>query len=266
MLAGQAKVDSKRLAAAEKALEKMVASAAKAAPKDTAAEPTDAKQKMLEAAVDGKLDMRSALGQQFARSKTGGKSDSYREAKTYAAKKTFQKEWCELELQNHMAAKTTTQTFRMVDKSKGKYKSLQELAQREGIEKATHYAQKCIELGETWVEWDAMWDHWTYFEFERTWAQEFSKAWGLHTSMTSTSTSGEPEHELFKRAHDDGAESTTPPKKAARTAILDTPESKGRSTDGDKNYKNVGDKKDKKDKKLVPKQVTPDQKLSLIHI
>ena len=89
MLAGQAKVDSKRLAAAEKALEKMVASAAKAAPKDTAAEPTDAKHKMLEAAVDGKLDMRSALGQQFARSATGGKSDRYREAKTLAAKKNI---------------------------------------------------------------------------------------------------------------------------------------------------------------------------------
>ena len=59
MKAGQKKVDAKRLDAAEKALEKMVASAAKAAPKDTAAEPTDAKQKKLEAAVDSKLDMRA---------------------------------------------------------------------------------------------------------------------------------------------------------------------------------------------------------------
>ena len=176
MKAGQKKVSAKRLDAAEKALEKMVASAAKAAPTDTAAELPDAKKSMLEAAISDKLDIRSALGQQFGRSATGGKSDGYREAKTWDAKRKFQKEWCELELENHMAAKTTTQTFRMVDKSKGKYKSLKELAQREGINKARNYAQKCIDLGGTWLKWDEMWDHWTYFELWRTWAQEFTKA------------------------------------------------------------------------------------------
>ena len=103
----------------------------------------------------------------FARSyKDGGQSDTYLKTKGHAAKKELQKQWCELQLARHVAKKEKSTGYQKVDKSKGKYKSLRDLARKEGLQKALAYAQKCSALGGSWLQWDDMWDHWVFLKWK----------------------------------------------------------------------------------------------------
>lgn len=180
-----------KIAEAEIEIDKLVRDAA-GAEEDVAIEDADEVQVALEAAIEGKLDIRSSLGQKFSRSSDGGKSKVYRAATSRAAKKAFQTKWCELQLSSHTATKDKIEDFRKVDKSKGTYKSFRQLAVKEGVEKAKLYSSKCAQLRGSWVLWDAMYEHWTFFEIERTFSQVFTRSWSLHVQSSSSSSTPTP--------------------------------------------------------------------------
>ena len=71
-----------------------------------------------------------------------------------------------------------------MDKSKGFYLSFRQLCERESIEKALVYVNKCIQMKGIWVEWDPMWEHHTFFVVERSWSSEFARAWAFHVESS----------------------------------------------------------------------------------
>ena len=177
----------------EKAMDELVKSTRKACqPGEQKPDEKDEAQTLLERAIEGKLEIRSKLGQQFYRSAEGGQCSEYKAMRTHHAKSDFQKRWCQMRLQSYTMSKTKRDDFRKVDKSKGTYKSFRQLAIKEGADKAKTYCSKCIKMGGGWLEWDEMYEHWTFFEIEKSYIQEFTRAWGLHCSSSSSSGPSTP--------------------------------------------------------------------------
>ena len=214
----------------------------------------------------------------FARSyKDGGQSDTYLNTKGHAAKKELQKQWCELQLARHVAKKEKSTGYQKVDKSKGKYKSLRDLARKEGLQKALAYAQKCSALGGSWLQWDDMWDHWVFFEVEKSWSQIFTKAWSIHLEQTSDSaaSSSAPTAPAIasaptapagngKRGAEDDLQEEEPPKKQAKDLTPQEPQGQGTPEEGapakGKAKAKGGAKAKAKAKAGEKKVATPEQK------
>ena len=82
-------------------------------------------------------------------------------------------------------ARTKSTVRSKFDTRKGRYMSLYELAEKQGMEKALKYASKCWKLdaeSETsnWVEWEDMWEHYTYYVVSTEYVDEFRTSWGTH--------------------------------------------------------------------------------------
>jgi len=202
--------DAKVKAAEEQLAEEFserAAAAKREAAEAQAAGTDDVYERLLEEMLESKLECRSSVYQQFMRDPQGGASTEYKEADNKTRKQRLQKKWLSLKLTTYRAEKETVESHQKIDKSKGKYKSLKVLADKEGLEKATMYARKCFALGGPWIEWDTMWEHWTFFETEIEYVSIFTKAWAIHMKSTSdtpgqssSSNSAEAQRELPEEA------------------------------------------------------------------
>ena len=92
-------------------------------------------------------------------------------------------------MSEHRVTKKKTTTHSKIDRTKGRYRSLRELAAREGPAKAQRYAQRCFEKGSDWLEWDDMWGHFKFFEVDRIIEDQLTRAMGIE--MTSSGTPGQ---------------------------------------------------------------------------
>ena len=147
----------------------------------------DPQEKELSDAVHAqKLKSRTPLYQRFMRdNETGGASDEWRQADC-AKRKLLQQQWLETKLAEHRVSKTRTFERTKMDRRRGKWYSLRDLATREGIQKAKSYAKKCFARGSDWVEWDSMWEHFKYFEIHKEWEDTVAQGWSMRCTSSGT--------------------------------------------------------------------------------
>ena len=161
-------------------------------PVDEAKKEKDSKyEMMLRLGAEGKLNAHSSAVTAFNRDKNGGQSKEYKNLDGHA-KKEFKRKYFETHLEKFDIEKTKTTSITKKFRPRGSYSSLYELAVAQGTVKAVAYAKKCASMGDEWIEWDAMWEHYTYFVVRREWEESFKEAWSLHLKHSGTAGAEPP--------------------------------------------------------------------------
>ena len=140
----------------------------------------------LKTGAENGIDCRCALGQRFSSDAKGGKSQAYA-AMSREEKSEFRKRWCEGAYNEYVSIlKEKAWTDEKIKRAKMKMISGRALIKREGIEAFQKYAEKCMNLGRPWVEWDPMWERWNYGDVEKEYENKFTA-----TSKISIVTTGD---------------------------------------------------------------------------
>ena len=149
-------------------------------------------QVLAEAAQDG-FNLRGSLGQQFAASE--GKCAAYKALKgkpgSRQLQSDFRKQWAQCKLEEYQKEKVKLTSWRRVDKTKGKYKSLAKIAVdegggKQGLSAATRLAIKCCRMGGDWLRWNGQTDRFDYLHLEASYEESMTQAWELYQRWKST--------------------------------------------------------------------------------
>jgi len=154
--------------------------------------PLDVRGVELKTGAENGFGLKCALGQRFQTSATGGTTDAYK-AMSRADKALFRKAWSQEEFDKHVKvlkervvtkSRTKTATMTMV--------SGRALIAREGLVAFKKYAAKCSQLGAPWVEWDPMWERYTYADITKEYRDMFEQAWKVTLQENSAESAGTP--------------------------------------------------------------------------
>ena len=107
----------------------------------------------------------------------------------------MQKDWRTMKTDKVKLERTKSTVRSKFDTKKGRYMSLYELAEIQGMEKALKYAAKCWKLdaesgASNWVEFDDMWEHYTYYVVSKEYVDEFRTSWGTHLTGVAAEAPG----------------------------------------------------------------------------
>ena len=153
-------------------------------------DPKDAPmvQQLQSALADGKIEMRSSLGQQFGRFlKKTDEGKGYAMCKTHEAKRKFRLDWAERKLDDLRVTRTHERAYRRVDETKGVYLSFGTLVESYGvhydraaaISAALRYAAKCVQMGGKWVGMDEMAEVQEFLKLSREHSVIMEESWRL---------------------------------------------------------------------------------------
>jgi hypothetical protein len=171
------------LASAMEDLANTIQRVGRSAPRDE--EPADLK--ALKKAIAEGVDVRSALGQKFARTV----DKNMLKGKSHKEKAEFRKEWAEREYKTLCETKYKDTQHQIIDTMKGEYVSLPVLIDRFGgqanpvaIKAGVTYATKCYILGSQWVSYNAMAEIDEFLHFRKQHREIFSTIWGLRSKQS----------------------------------------------------------------------------------
>ena len=150
----------------------------------------DAKALALQDGMANGINLRCALGQKFAIDPQGGNSSIYMAA-SREDKAEFRKRWCEDGFNKHVQIlKEKIIEERKTKLSSMKMASGRELIKREGLEAFLKYSEKCIAYGPPFVEWDSMWERWTFGDVTKMYTDTVSKLKRATLRETSDANQG----------------------------------------------------------------------------
>jgi hypothetical protein len=147
------------------------------------------------------FDARGSLGQKWQKQKSAmtSLSDQYDKCAGRPAQQAFKLAWAKEEYEKMQKTKTHSQTWRMVDTTRGEYMSFGMVVKREGgwkdssaISAATRYCQKASVMGKPWTVWNSMTERYDYLYISKLFVQDFEQSWSSFTTWTK-SESSEPE-------------------------------------------------------------------------
>ena len=153
-------------------------------------DPKDAPlvEQLQSALADGKIEMRSSLGQQFGRFlKKTDEGKGYAMCKSHETKRKFRLDWAERKLDDLRVTRTHERAYRRVDETKGVYVSFGTLVESYGlhydraaaISAALRYAAKCVQMGGKWVGMDEMAEVQEFLKLSREHSVIMEESWRL---------------------------------------------------------------------------------------
>ena len=217
------------------------------------------------------FDARGSLGQKWQKQKSAmtSLSDQYDKCVGRPAQQAFKLAWAKEEYEKVQKAKTHSQTWRLVDTTRGEYLSFGMLVKREGgwkdssaISAATRYCQKACVMGKPWTVWNAMTERYDYLYISKLFVQDFEQSWSSFTTWTKSEGS-EPDARANasgsgqgqKRIADGAGEPAGTSTGSGTAASTAGPSKKQKTNDGAKpsGNENKGGDSGKKEKKEVDK-------------
>ena len=135
-----------------------------------------------EAAENGQVDLKSAIGQRFSR--TAGVSSEYKALRTQEEKRRFRAEWAQTQWQ------ATKETLHHSESDHEKYMRKGELVpfaslvvwqggkdDPAAVRAATNYAGWCLKMGPPWAVYNKMTERLDFLKIEQKYMSEFEMAW-----------------------------------------------------------------------------------------
>lgn len=177
-------------------------------------------QELEKASVEG-FQAQSSLGKAFKRDPKGGGSSAFKKLSGHAEKAAFRQQWASAKYEEVMTSREELFAFSRVDTARGTYRSLTWLKREEGEKAAQAYVTKCCALGEPWVIMDNMWDRHEFLVMEKSFTEEFKKAWALRQRRMSG------DHDLPSGGGHGEAKPGPSPKRPAAVAVA-TPQSEAK--------------------------------------
>ena len=134
-----------------------------------------------EAVQQNNFDIRSSLGQQFARE---SKTTEYTGLKTHTEKQAFRMEWARKKLEAVRERYESSKTYKSVSADVGTYMSFSRIVTEEGgrhdqqaIAAACRYVGKCVQLGRPWVLLNSMTERVDYLYVRKTHTHIMEESW-----------------------------------------------------------------------------------------
>jgi hypothetical protein len=141
--------------------------------------------------ADEGVDVRSAAGQLFSRSKDGGKSDAYKSLST-KEKAEFRRAWAEGIWQDMKIKRESSRSWQRVDASKGFYAPFAIIVREEGNDNAAlraagFYVGACEKMGGVWKRFNTMTQRTEWLYMRKHVKEEFIQAWSLYETAVRKS-------------------------------------------------------------------------------
>ena len=149
----------------------------------------DLEEKLQAALKDDNVDVRSPLGQKFARQHSAGEAKlTYMERKSYAQKKAFRLEWARSQYAQLQEKKQYSRAYQRIDTTKGRYLPFARIVAEEGadaaaLKAALKYCSKSARMGGRWVSFNAMTERWEYLYVSREFVQNFKESWTMYRTQ-----------------------------------------------------------------------------------
>ena len=154
----------------------------------TAAEAAEVEQ-LKKALGEGEVNVRSPLGQKFARQHGPGQPGrvEYEQCVTHEEKRAFRVKWAEQRFEHVSKKQVYSEEFRKIDVKKGTYRPMAYIVTQEGgfadpaaTRAAANYVTKCLLMGGAWVCMNDMTDRLEFLYVEQSSTEMMQKSWALY--------------------------------------------------------------------------------------
>ena len=143
-------------------------------------DPNDAEEQKIKAAIKNGLGGRSAIGQQFARSKTGGLDEKYKKCSDRKQKRNFRIDWARTQLETVRRSKNKSETLTNEKAKGGKYMTEKQIVWEEhDAAEAKRYVEVAKAKGGKWVLYDKSMDRELYWYVQQSRGATYKNEWGL---------------------------------------------------------------------------------------
>ena len=210
---------------------------------------SDLMAQLKKASVDG-IELRSALGNRFARSHDGGKCAEYME-KRLNEKAEFRKQWAMKKYKELSMEKVHSKSYQQVNTKDGTYRSFVWLLREEGsdqdaFQRVKKYTWKCLAMGPPWTRWEPMWERMEYLHFEHKFTETFSSSWAMYEKeLEKAEGDGNTSNEIAqeppaKKTRVEGGEATVTETEAEKAKRLKEEKEKKQKEDKERRQQNQG--------------------------